>query len=1531
MKEKAYHQLIQGDYALAAQLYEQEIAQDPERVENYGYLGLTLLLQKRETEAQMVWSSVIDSPEDIESWTLTLEKLLNAEANRFSTQADLETALFIRQHLNEISPYSIGNLCSLIQISLEQNLKNTDECIFQLIEILQQHSGDFLDREVFSLKSLIETVIVSTSKKKVDNDTVTNQEIKELQKICAVDFNVYVPYEFLDFLETKLDVEITLVKLILEKVQESLRDEIISLILKAIRQLPLQISAVYVRACLSIIPESMPLLKALSSRLQHMYLNLEAAEVATVISEKSSNDLDRMAAYYAVTRSYINSGVKWQEAYNTYAEYKSLAEIMLEKQEPIDDLGNLFYLATNGVYCNYLLENPVGNHDFLGRLGSYYQREICKQLGKLSPSSQVSKLVNKSRKLRIGYISECIRRHSVGWLSRWLLVNHDLEKYDVFVYSINPTEDHIQNLIKDSVTHFHSLPIDDEARTLGVRLVAEQIQNDGIDILVELDMLTSINILAITALKPAPIQVSWLGSDESGIPAIDYFIADPYVLSPQAESYYNTQIWRLPQTYLAIDGFEVGVANIRREDLDIPTDAIVYLCVQECHKLQPDILRTQMKILAQVPNSFLLFKNRAKEADFKPYISEIAISEGISSDRIRLLAKTPTEEVHRANLMIADVILDTYFYNGATTNLEALWLEIPIVTKAGEMFTARNGFALMTNAGITEGIAWTDEEYIAWGVKLGKDANLRQKISSKLRAAKRTAPLWNSKQFAREMETAYTEMWNRYIDQKIPQLEIAPNHWESIINAEENNFQGIALAQSGDLDSALMHLQMAIELNPLYVDAYYNIGIIFHQMGHLEKSLENLRKAISLNPEHSNAIYNLGVVLMKCNKVEDAIDNFLKVLEISPFDLDTYLALGSAYLETSSIEKAAKSFRNALRVNPKSAAGHCSYSVVLSAQGDHLESISHLQQAINIAPDMALAYANMGCTLNKFKDRLSEAIHYYQLAINLDPSLGEAYCNLIDLLNTPDCPIGRDFPLQKSLVEQFVQYAYEDRVRALSSYMNVYCKAGLGFLAKDVVVELENYIYKNADNLSSMNVAFVYHQSIFLIASLRDDLALNSKFFAFMGNLYIERVVKLVQVKWQKYLSESIEKDELADSETSINVSSNKSHGLRIGILSSSFARHSVGWCSLDGIRELSKLTPHIFLYSLYKIEKDERTEEFIKCAEGFCFSDSDKPESDRLDQPLDTSSSNDNHGFTSIMQQIHRDRLDVLIDLDSVTRPANVQALYLQTNTICISWLGFDAPYTTSQNYCLCDWYTHPDGVEKFYPEQLIRLPDSHMAVSGFSAVPIDRDTFRNSLGIAPNQIVYLYAAPPRKFNTESAYSHIEILKDVPESILMVRCDGEIESIQSIYLEACQTLLVDFNRIRFMLSAKTEEEHRSIYSLADVYLDAYPYNGGTHNLESLWFNLPIVTRVGEQSFARMGYSFLQALGINEGIASSWEEYVKWGVKLGTDINLRNSIKDRLIQSKHSETLAALWNPKKLAMDMYNLFENLLLLNPKKE
>ena len=364
---------------------------------------------------------------------------------------------------------------------------------------------------------------------------------------------------------------------------------------------------------------------------------------------------------------------------------------------------------------------------------------------------------------------------------------------------------------------------------------------------------------------------------------------------------------------------------------------------------------------------------------------------------------------------------------------------------------------------------------------------------------------------------------------------------------------------------------------------------------------------------------------------------------------------------------------------------------------------------------------------------------------------------------------------------------------------------------------------------------------------------------------------------------------------------------VKIGFISAHFRRHSVGWCSADIITELSQITPNIYLYQTEKTNSDDITDKFKQISAKFY-------------QP---SQLNTETQWRQIIKQIEEDELDILIDLDSLTIPRHAEILHCQPAPVCISWLGFDAPFISDKNYFLSDRHCHPSGVEPYYREQLLRMPDSFVAVSGFASEPVDRQSKRQEMGIDSSQVVYLCAAPATKLNPELALAQIKIVKQVSQSILIYKGIGDIQVIQSVYQAACAAENVSFERVKFLPRNRTEEEHRTIYQIADICLDSYPYNGGTHNLEALWFHLPVVTRFGEQFLARMGYSCLKTLGISAGLASSWEEYVAWGIKLGQDLNLRNSIREQLKKSQDPENLSPLWNPQKFAQDMYRIFQQL--------
>ena len=511
--------------------------------------------------------------------------------------------------------------------------------------------------------------------------------------------------------------------------------------------------------CLELTPEDVKVLLPVANWMQQTgdtdWL-LESIPLAELCLDRSPRAIDKVLSTHLILSALMSTCGNWMQSWHCYQTHKQLlSELAVSYTESVDELPNLLGM---GAFLLYFEDNPQVNrpirNQFAAVCQASLQQQVAAQRGQHYHQSDTPIGSSVNRPLKIGYLSECLRQHSIGWLIRWLLSYHDRDRFEVHLYSLMPSEDLIQHRFRAAYgDRFHDLP------PTAVE-IADRIYQDEIDILVELDSLTSLSGCGAIALKPAPIQVNWLGYDAAGIPGVDYFIADPYVLPANAQSYYSEKIWRLPQTYIAVDGFETHTPTLRRDQLGIPNDAIVYLSSQSGLKRHPDNIRLQMQILRQVPHSYFLIKSwRASLERLEEFFGQFADAEGVSRDRLRFLPGVASEFIHRANLGLADVVLDTYPYNGATTTLEALWLGLPIVTRVGEQFAARNSYSMMMNAGIPEGIAWTDAEYVEWGVRLGKDTVLREEISYRLRRSRHTSPLWNAAAFTQQMEAAFEQMW----------------------------------------------------------------------------------------------------------------------------------------------------------------------------------------------------------------------------------------------------------------------------------------------------------------------------------------------------------------------------------------------------------------------------------------------------------------------------------------------------------------------------------------------------------------------------------------------------------------------------------------------------------------------------------------------------------------------------------------------------------------------------------------------------
>ncbi|MBD2353942.1 O-linked N-acetylglucosamine transferase, SPINDLY family protein [Tolypothrix sp. FACHB-123] len=726
-QQQAEKYLIEENYSAAASLYEQAIEIEPDIKSHYWNLGLMLLLQGQETEAQMTWFMALSDTDEM--YTADLLEVLLTEAKRRATINDYQVAWAIRQHIKEIDPENINNLLHIVKLAILLN--NFSDDITNLLEAI--------------------TILLPIQIDSCDTDLLLN---------VIVNLLIYTPKEdaLLTFFEACLKYFPEPFNII-----DTAMLEIINIAF--FKQMP-ELASRFGELCLQRVPNHRGVIIQLSYFYQNAQKYLQGIETAKLYYELATTASEKVCAYSIILRGLMTSGSYWEEVCTSLQQQVLLAKQVIKENPDNLEKVTAARLFNSLFFLPYIYDDPKNNHWFQHRISSLCQANIIQHHSEMSTRQNEllasrKKNINKNKKaLNIGYISHCLKRHSVGWLCRWLFQHHDPEKFKIHSYFIFDSE------IVEQFTKKYFINKSEKFHKFGLRDygIWDQIQSDEIDILVDLDSITLDHSCELMSIKSAPIQVTWLGWDASGLPSIDYFIADPYVLPESAQDYYSETIWRLPQTYIAVDGFEVDVPNLRREHLDIPSDAIVYFMTQKGYKRHQEHLQLQLKIIGEVPNSYLLIKGDADLESSKEFFECMAEEEGVDFSRLRFLPGAPTEAIHRANLAIADVVLDTYPYNGATTTLETLWMCIPVVTRVGQQFAARNSYTMMINAGITEGIAWTEDEYVEWGVRLGKDEKLRQQISWKLRQSRHTAPLWNAKQFTRDMEKAYEQMWQRYVD-----------------------------------------------------------------------------------------------------------------------------------------------------------------------------------------------------------------------------------------------------------------------------------------------------------------------------------------------------------------------------------------------------------------------------------------------------------------------------------------------------------------------------------------------------------------------------------------------------------------------------------------------------------------------------------------------------------------------------------------------------------------------------------------------
>lgn len=368
----------------------------------------------------------------------------------------------------------------------------------------------------------------------------------------------------------------------------------------------------------------------------------------------------------------------------------------------------------------------------------------------------------RKERIRLGYLSGDFHQHATAQLMAELFECHDRDRFEVFAYSYGPDDNSpMRARLVSAFDRFVDI------RILSHREAARTIHADKVDILIDLKGYTHQARPAISAYRPAPVQVNYLGFPATmGADFIDYIVVDPFVVPASQQPFFSERLVHLPGSYQVNDRRrEVASAGTSRQHWGLPTEGLVLCSFNNSYKITPVFFDIWMRLIQSVPGSvlWLLESNELVKRNLR---SE-AEKRGVDSGRLIFAPVVPLAE-HLGRHRHADLFLDTLPCNAHTTASDALWAGLPVLTCSGETFASRVAGSLLRAVGMPELVTESSEQYEQTALALGRDPQRLIALRQKLRNNRDTSALFDLPKLTGNIEAAYARMWQTWLSGERP-------------------------------------------------------------------------------------------------------------------------------------------------------------------------------------------------------------------------------------------------------------------------------------------------------------------------------------------------------------------------------------------------------------------------------------------------------------------------------------------------------------------------------------------------------------------------------------------------------------------------------------------------------------------------------------------------------------------------------------------------------------------------------------------
>ena len=360
------------------------------------------------------------------------------------------------------------------------------------------------------------------------------------------------------------------------------------------------------------------------------------------------------------------------------------------------------------------------------------------------------------RRLRIGYVSGDFGYHVVTLFMIPVIERRDRSAVEVYCYSTTDRNDDYARRLSAHADAWR------DSGSLSHVELADAINRDGIDILVDLGGHAGVPQLAVFAQQPAPVQATWLGYlNTTGMTRIQYRISDRHADPPGLTDHRHTEILaRLPHSQWCYRPF-VSVGHAQTPP-HARNGHITFGSFNQALKISPTARRLWAEILERLPDSRLVIIGIDAGRARSDLLADLA-RPTVDRARITVQPYVALEDYFRS-FDAVDVALDTMPFSGGTTTCDALWMGVPVITVPGARPSSRSAASILTTAGLGDWIASSPEDYVRLAVEFARDRTVLNGLRSSLRQKLRQSPLMDEERFVRDLEATYRQMWREWCE-----------------------------------------------------------------------------------------------------------------------------------------------------------------------------------------------------------------------------------------------------------------------------------------------------------------------------------------------------------------------------------------------------------------------------------------------------------------------------------------------------------------------------------------------------------------------------------------------------------------------------------------------------------------------------------------------------------------------------------------------------------------------------------------------